>query len=29
VMDLYDALDQIVILVQRRGRVTYNALKLQ
>jgi class 3 adenylate cyclase len=28
-MDLYDVLDQIVALLQRRGRVTYNALKLQ
>src|SRR5919197_6762940 len=28
-MDLYDVLDQIVTLLQRRGRVTYNALKLQ
>src|SRR5215510_14542350 len=28
-MDLYDILDQIVALLQRRGRVTYNALKLQ
>ena len=29
VMDLYAVLDQIVALLQRRGRVTYNALKLQ
>src|SRR4029453_3950302 len=28
-MDLYDILDQIIALLQRRGRVTYNALKLQ
>src|SRR4029450_11443497 len=28
-MDLYDILDQVVTLLQRRGRVTYNALKLQ
>ena len=28
-MDIYDVLDQIVALLQRRGRVTYNALKLQ
>jgi len=28
-MDFYDILDQIVALLQRRGRVTYNALKLQ
>jgi len=28
-MDLYAVLDQIVALLQRRGRVTYNALKLQ
>src|SRR5262245_52252016 len=28
-MDLYDILDQVVALLQRRGRVTYNALKLQ
>ena len=28
-MDFYDVLDQIVALLQRRGRVTYNALKLQ
>ena len=28
-MDLYDVLDQIVALLQQRGRVTYNALKLQ
>src|SRR5262245_25185950 len=28
-MDLYDVLDQVVTLLQRRGRVTYNALKLQ
>jgi class 3 adenylate cyclase len=28
-MDLYDVLDQIAALLQRRGRVTYNALKLQ
>jgi class 3 adenylate cyclase/predicted ATPase len=28
-MDFYDVLDQIVALLQQRGRVTYNALKLQ
>ena len=28
-MDFYDVLDQIAALLQRRGRVTYNALKLQ
>src|SRR5919108_1615217 len=28
-MDLYDVLDQVVTLLQRRGRVTYNALKFQ
>src|SRR5712692_8990197 len=28
-MDLYDVLDHVVALLQRRGRVTYNALKLQ
>ena len=28
-MDLYAVLDQIVALLQRRGRVTYNALKLR
>src|SRR5215470_10242387 len=28
-MDLYDVLDQVVTLLQRHGRVTYNALKLQ
>ena len=28
-MEFYDILDQIVALLQRRGRVTYNALKLQ
>jgi class 3 adenylate cyclase len=28
-MDLYDRLDHVVALLQRRGRVTYNALKLQ
>src|SRR5207302_9537916 len=28
-MDIYDVLDQVVALLQRRGRVTYNALKLQ
>src|SRR5713101_1336162 len=28
-MDVYDVLDQVVALLQRRGRVTYNALKLQ
>src|SRR6266852_339612 len=28
-MDLYDVLDQVVALLQRRGKVTYNALKLQ
>src|SRR5262245_41717226 len=28
-MDLYDILDHVVALLQRRGRVTYNALKLQ
>src|SRR4029453_18516614 len=28
-MDLYDILDQIIALLQRRGRVTYNALRLQ
>ena len=29
VMEFYDVLDQVVALLQRRGRVTYNALKLQ
>src|SRR5216110_989664 len=29
VMDFYDVLDQVVDLLQRRSRVTYNALKLQ
>jgi len=28
-MEFYDLLDHIVALLQRRGRVTYNALKLQ
>src|SRR4029077_18622547 len=28
-MDLYDVLDHVVALLQRRSRVTYNALKLQ
>src|ERR671925_1360314 len=28
-MDFYNILDQVVALLQRRGRVTYNALKLQ
>src|SRR5215471_13918567 len=28
-MSLYDVLDQVVTLLQRRGRVTYSALKLQ
>jgi class 3 adenylate cyclase/predicted ATPase len=28
-MDFYDVLDQTVALLQQRGRVTYNALKLQ
>jgi TOMM system kinase/cyclase fusion protein len=28
-MDFYAVLDQVVALLQRRGRVTYNALKLQ
>ena len=28
-MDLYDVLDQVVVLLQWRSRVTYNALKLQ
>ena len=28
-MDFYDVLDHVVTLLQRRGRVTYNALKLQ
>ena len=28
-MDFYDILDHVVVLLQRRGRVTYNALKLQ
>ena len=28
-MDFYDVLDQVVALLQRRGRVTYSALKLQ
>jgi len=28
-MSLYDVLDQVVTLLQQRGRVTYNALKLQ
>ena len=28
-MDLYDVLDQVVALLERRGKVTYNALKLQ
>src|SRR6266446_5031333 len=27
--DLYAVLDQVVVLLRRRGRVTYNALKLQ
>jgi hypothetical protein len=27
--DLYAVLDQVVALLRRRGRVTYNALKLQ
>jgi len=29
VTDFYDVLDHVVALLQRRGRVTYNALKLQ
>jgi hypothetical protein len=28
-MEFFDVLDQVVALLQRRGRVTYNALKLQ
>ncbi len=28
-MDFYDVLDQVMALLERRGRVTYNALKLQ
>src|SRR5438876_7670633 len=28
-MEFYDVLDHVVALLQRRGRVTYNALKLQ
>ena len=28
-MDVYAVLDQVVALLQQRGRVTYNALKLQ
>ena len=28
-MEFYDVLDQVLTLLQRRGRVTYNALKLQ
>jgi len=28
-VNLYDVLDQVVALLQRRGKVTYNALKLQ
>src|SRR6266571_7119450 len=28
-MDLYDVLDHVVAMLQRRGRVTYGALKLQ
>jgi class 3 adenylate cyclase len=28
-MEFYDILDQIIALLQRRGRVTYNALRLQ
>ena len=28
-MDFYEMLDQIVALLQKRGRVTYGALKLQ
>jgi class 3 adenylate cyclase len=28
-MEFYDVFDQVVTLLQRRGRVTYNALKLQ
>jgi hypothetical protein len=28
-MDFYEILDQVVNLLQRRGRVTYQALKLQ
>src|SRR5712692_7601346 len=28
-MEFYDILDHVVALLQRRGRVTYNALKLQ
>jgi class 3 adenylate cyclase len=28
-MDFYTILDQVIALLQRRGRVTYNALKLQ
>src|SRR5215510_10133795 len=29
VMDFYAVLDHVVALLQQRGRVTYNALKLQ
>ena len=28
-MDFYAVLDHVVVLLQQRGRVTYNALKLQ
>ena len=28
-MEFYDIIDQIVALLQRRGRVTYNTLMLQ
>jgi len=28
-MDFYDVIDQVVVLLQRRGQVTYKALKLQ
>jgi hypothetical protein len=28
-MDFYDVLDHVMALLQRRGRVTYNVLKLQ
>jgi hypothetical protein len=28
-MEFYDVVDQVLTLLQRRGRVTYNALKLQ
>ena len=28
-MDLYEAIDQVKALLQKHGRVTYRALKLQ